>query len=250
VAFSPTGQLLASGGLDGRVCVWQVVSHALIYVFSGQSAVLSIAWLEDSEQLVCRMQDGTIAHLVILASSIKLEGFWAHPYPVERLAYSHNQLASGAHGEVKIWLRASGSSWTFQTSLSPPRPSSYTTAHEIVLTSLHWTSAPSHPSVLLATYMSHGIVAFDAQTGARIGAAHVPGRIADACLSRDGRLLVVSNMLTGFELFELKGLVEIEALYCFKQKIQARMPLPVRFLHGDHAIIGGTSDGRINIWDV
>ena len=57
-------------------------------------------------------------------------------------------------------------------------------------------------------------------------------------------------MLTGYELFELKGLVEIEPLFSFKQDVRAGCPMPVRFLHGDHAIIGGTSDGRVNIWDI
>ena len=57
-------------------------------------------------------------------------------------------------------------------------------------------------------------------------------------------------MQTGFELFELTGLVEIEPLYSFKQNVRAGTPIPVRFLHGDHAIIGGTSDGRVNVWDI
>ena len=66
VAFSPNGLLLASGGLDGRVCVWDVRSSKLLYAFSGKSAVLSLLWLEISnENLVCGMADGTIASLAI-----------------------------------------------------------------------------------------------------------------------------------------------------------------------------------------
>ena len=125
VAFSANGQLLASGGIDGRICVWEVRRGKLLYVFSGKSAVLSLLWLESSnDRLVCGMADGTIAALAIftvcvvfhsrprsflniLKDLIRLDGFWAHQFPVERLAISGSYLASGAHEEVKIWSYAS-----------------------------------------------------------------------------------------------------------------------------------------------
>ncbi len=72
---------------------------------------------------------------------------------------------------------------------------------------------------------------------------------ADACLTNDGRVLAVSNMLTGYELFAVKGLVEMDPLFCFKQDVGGR-PLPVRFVHGDHALIGGALHGRVNLWDI
>lgn len=64
--FSPNGSLLASGGMDGRVCIWSLCTNKLRYVFSGKSPVLSLCWLESSnEELVCGMEDGTIASLRI-----------------------------------------------------------------------------------------------------------------------------------------------------------------------------------------
>lgn len=73
---------------------------------------------------------------------------------------------------------------------------------------------------------------------------------SDASLSKDGRLLAVSNTASGFALFSMKGLVEIELVLSFHQDVSARLPLPVRFLHDDHAVIGGTSHGEVNLWDV
>ncbi|KAH9847484.1 WD40-repeat-containing domain protein [Lenzites betulinus] len=254
VAFSPSGSFLASGGLDGRVCVWEIGSGKLLHVFAGKSPVLSVVWLDLDERMVCGMQDGTIASLAISPTLIRLEGFLAHRYPVERLAFKGAYLASGAHKEVKVWSRVSPSdsigTWTLVASLNAPKRSSYTTACDIMVTSLHWTLSPSHPLVLLVTYLNHGIVAFDGRTWARIGGTPLPGYIADASLTRDGRLLAVSNMLTGFELFALKGFVELEPLYSFQQDITTGPPLPVRFLHGDHALIGGSLHGRVNMWDV
>ena len=66
LTFSPNGLLLASGGLDGRVCIWDMGNLKLQHVFSGKSAVLSLSWLEQSnEHLVCGMDDGTIASLTL-----------------------------------------------------------------------------------------------------------------------------------------------------------------------------------------
>ncbi|KAI0355760.1 WD40 repeat-like protein [Trametes cingulata] len=250
VAFSPHGQVLGTGGLDGRVCVWDVASGKLLYVFSGKSPVLSLVWLQSNERLVCGMQDGTVATMAISANLINLEGFLAHRGPVERLAFNGTYLASGAQKEVKVWAHTPARSWKLAAELSAPRRSSYTTACEIMVSSLHWTTSVSYPLVLLVTYLSHGIAAFDGRTWARIGSTSMPGYIADASLTRDGRVLAVSNMLTGFELFSIKGLVELEPLFSFKQDVSRGLPIPVCFLHGDHALMGGTSHGKVNIWDV
>lgn len=66
VAFSPNGQLLASSGMDGQVCIWELRSGKLMYVFAGESAILNILWLEQSStNLVCGTQDGFILSLAI-----------------------------------------------------------------------------------------------------------------------------------------------------------------------------------------
>lgn len=57
-------------------------------------------------------------------------------------------------------------------------------------------------------------------------------------------------MLTGFELFEMKGFVELEPLFAFQQDIGRGPPVPLQFLHSDHAIVGGTLHGQVNVWDI
>lgn len=62
VAFSPNGLLLASGALDGRVCIWSLKTNALLHVVSGSSAVLSISWQPLCDDLLlCGLQDGAVA---------------------------------------------------------------------------------------------------------------------------------------------------------------------------------------------
>lgn len=73
---------------------------------------------------------------------------------------------------------------------------------------------------------------------------------ADADLSADGKLLAVSNMLTGFEVFAFKTLAELEPLCLFSQGNGAGLTMPVRLIHGGNALIGGTSDRRMLLWDI
>ncbi|OJT09096.1 SUN domain-containing protein 3 [Trametes pubescens] len=57
-------------------------------------------------------------------------------------------------------------------------------------------------------------------------------------------------MLTGFEIYSVKGFVEFEPLFQFLQDVSGGPPVPISFLHSDHALMGGTSNGKLNIWDI
>ncbi len=62
VAFSPRGTFVATGGLDGKVGWWRVEDGKLLYVWCGNSAVLSLAWVPGEESsILCGFQDGNLA---------------------------------------------------------------------------------------------------------------------------------------------------------------------------------------------
>jgi WD40 repeat protein len=51
LAWSPSGQAIATGGADGRVCVWETLTGMLLETFpfqEGRSTVTALAWLDDS----------------------------------------------------------------------------------------------------------------------------------------------------------------------------------------------------------
>lgn len=57
-------------------------------------------------------------------------------------------------------------------------------------------------------------------------------------------------MLTGFELFAVKSLAGLEPIFPLNQSVSAGDIIPVRFIHGGNAVVGGTSDGKMHFWDV
>ncbi|KAH9933283.1 WD40-repeat-containing domain protein, partial [Fomitopsis serialis] len=254
VAFSPSGLSLASGSLDGCVCVWDIASSTMRYAFAGKSTVLSMIWAPPNDgHIVCGMADGTIASLTMTKDTINVSGFWAHEEPVESLAYDGTHLASGAHEELKVWLRTTSytqDTWTEVADVEPPPRTSLNATRDVIVTSLHWTTTRRRPSVLVATYMNHGISIIDGRDWKRVRSVAFPGYIADADLSADGQLLVVSNMLTGFEVFNFKVLTELEPLCSFNQDNSTACTMPVRFIHGGQAVVGGTLNGCMSIWDI
>ena len=66
VSFSPHGKLLATAGLDGNLCIWDVSSGDLAHVHRSNSAALSISWTpEDEDSLQYGMEDGYLVKLII-----------------------------------------------------------------------------------------------------------------------------------------------------------------------------------------
>ena len=65
-SFSPYGRLLATAGLEGNLCIWDVSSGDLVHAYRGNSAALSISWTPDDEDsLQCGTEDGNFVNLMI-----------------------------------------------------------------------------------------------------------------------------------------------------------------------------------------
>ena len=111
VAFSPSGNTLASGGSDGTVRGWNVRSGTLFETIEGHGgSVLSIRFSPDGSTLASAGTDKLIRFWDVWTADLKrtLEG---HSAPVDTLAFSSDGLtiASGSrNGAIMLWDVKSG----------------------------------------------------------------------------------------------------------------------------------------------
>ncbi|KAI0648768.1 WD40-repeat-containing domain protein [Trametes meyenii] len=264
VAFSPEGNYVATAGLDGRICVWDVSSRDLLYSFDGSSPVLSLAWLPRNEDIIlCSLQDGNMAILRIAPNCISVTGFWAHSYPVECLAIRNGDtcLASGAHCELLVWVWDEQSEkFCLEHEISQPSKRTWNEAQEILVTSIHCapesTSRHVHVSWTTARRCNQlDSPSYYSPAWADVGLSHVEVRFhcltpcsAGASLSQDGMCIAVYNTSYSFNVFSMRTGAPLGAIE--REGRSEVYPLPVLFIHGSLALLIGSTTGDINVWDV
>nr|VWO96513.1 Guanine nucleotide-binding protein subunit beta-like protein (Cytoplasmic antigenic protein 1) [Ganoderma boninense] len=228
VKFNPDGTLLATGGLDGRVCLWDSETGKLQDIYTCDTAIGSLTWIPATPPtLIIGNQNGNIVSLVLNEEDLLLKGFWAHKFPIEHLAFQDNLLASGAHSEVKVWKRnavmALENEYELGAVIQNPPTNSSNEDKEVIVTSLHWVPSEKHGTTLLVTYMYHGVQLLEKTKWKRVRAFPF-AKIAAASASQDGKHLAVSNLNKGFDVFSLES--------------------------GESALLGGSTVGKLGIWDL
>ncbi|RPD67767.1 WD40 repeat-like protein [Lentinus tigrinus ALCF2SS1-7] len=246
VVFSPSGTYLATGGLDGRICIWDVDSGRLCYVYTGPSEVLELVWPSSDPGLMCGLGDGHIAWMSFGGDTIEISGFFAQRYPVECLAPNATLLASGAGPELSIWQwqRDGVPNYVHKKTLDGPPKNSHNEAKEILVTSIRW--IPSQQR-LAATYLYHGIVLYDISTWMRVRTFPLSGLVAFASISHDGSLIAVSNVDRGFDVYSLAS---GDPVCTVDHKVLRKVPTPAIWIHGGFALLGGTTAGQLTVWDI
>ncbi|KAI0738687.1 WD40-repeat-containing domain protein [Daedaleopsis nitida] len=255
VAFSPHGSFVATAGLDGKVCWWDMENGDLLYAWAGDSAVLRVVWVpEQEDSIICGLKDGNVAVCRVTKDAIHVSGFWAHQHPVECIAIDGDRVATGAHKEIKIWRwNVNTRHFTLIQDLPEPPKSSHNKDMEVLVTSLHWTAAtiPGAHRLLMATYMYHGVQFFDAVTGDITRTFPIPGMIASASLSPNGAYLAVSNVFKGFDVYKVQSEKPIASFeYDEPSSLKSAGPIPVLFIHGGRALVGGSMVGKVCLWHV
>ena len=70
---------------------------------------------------------------------------------------------------------------------------------------------------------------------------------ASASLLEDGKHVAISNIDTGFNVYVLASGAP---LCSFEHDVGDPRAVPVRFMHGGRAIVGGSVMGKVNVWDI
>ncbi|THH19758.1 hypothetical protein EUX98_g8710 [Antrodiella citrinella] len=213
VSFSPRGTFIATGGDDGRFCV-----------FSGSEIQRTPSCVVyKMEQLLCVMLT---------------------PKPGPQ-SPEHNVVASGAKKELRVWQyrdSRQGDDWILQKDLPDPPKSSDTESLDVVVTSIHWLNRTD----LLVTYMQHGMVVFDSSQDWAVRSLTVSGLIASASISPSKDRIVLSNIRNGFDIYNLNTRSPVHIL---RHQVASLSPVPAIFLHDGYAVLGGTTAGQCYLWD-
>ncbi|EIT72787.1 WD40 repeat-containing protein [Aspergillus oryzae 100-8] len=107
VRFSPDSTMIASGGADGAVKVWDTLTGRLVHTFEGHLAGIStISWSPDGAIIASGSDDKTIRLWNVLTGKAHSIPFVGHHNYVYQIAFSPkgNMLVSGSYDEaVFLW---------------------------------------------------------------------------------------------------------------------------------------------------
>ncbi|KAG1845551.1 WD40-repeat-containing domain protein [Suillus subluteus] len=247
LSFSSCGTYLASAGVDGKLVIWFVKTGIALHVVCGDAGMLSIAWVtsSQSQNLLCGVADGTVISVIFNSNGanphtqdLSATGYKAHRYPVEHLAIKHSQVATGALHQVFLWDH-NGDEWHREASYDAPLSDGANAKSEVIITGLHWMQTKECQSTLAVSYLHHDfgmllhILGFDAYRS-------LPLCRASTTISPDHRLLAVSNMTHGFDLYNLETYAIEGRVF---NEIGTGRIVPVLFIHHGCTVIGGSATG-------
>ncbi|RDX50950.1 WD40 repeat-like protein [Lentinus brumalis] len=246
VAFSSGGTLLATAGLDGKVCIWDVDTHKLLHMYKNKISIVSLAWIKNGEDsLLIGYEDGNVTTLSITPNTLNLAGFCAHDFATEIIANDGALVATAARDEVRIWEWHPLAPWQLVLALAGPPKTSANLSTEVLVVSLHWASWKEYLSVLVVCYQNHGIFVYESAGWTLVHTVPIRDPIARADLSPDGQYLALYNLAKGIEVRKLST----GALRCaFPLESGEKRLLPVAFIHGGEVLVAGTTSGDVGVW--
>ncbi|MBO8152922.1 MAG: PQQ-binding-like beta-propeller repeat protein [Candidatus Marinimicrobia bacterium] len=228
VAFSPDGNLLASGSSDRTVKVWDNSNGSLLWTGQHSGTVYSVSFSPDGNLLASGSSDNTVK--VWDSSNGSLLWTGQHSYAVSSVSFSPdgNLLASGSSDRtVKVWDNSNGSLlWTGQ--------------HSYAVRSV----AFSPDGNLLASGSSDNTVkVWDSNNGNLLWTGYHSYYINSVAFSPDGNLLASGSSDRTVKVWDSNN----GNLLWTGQHSHA--VLSVAFSPDGNLLASGSSDRTVKVWD-
>ncbi|KAG2744846.1 WD40 repeat-like protein, partial [Suillus brevipes Sb2] len=262
LAFTPPGDLLASGGDDGNIILWDVSLGKILHRITTRCPITSLAW--DPSEWRRRLFVGGADGLLAIMENFKeqepvdtiLTGVKAPVYAITIDPYTgHVAIALGS--EVHIAKQLENRKYaTFKIlpmpqELPSPQKRSKTLDNRVRARALTFKNSGRE---LVATYLNHGIVCWHIENESsvqrwRISPIHGHQLIGHAALSPDESSVLLSNLSDGLDLYTV-GRNHPRQSYKFPYSGKANVPVQVAFIESGQAVLSGSPDGNVHVWDV
>lgn len=143
MAFSCSGDYIASGGLDRKLQIFSLADGRLHYSVTIPGPIKSLIWHPGTEQMLfCACNNGVLIDVTIIAGvTMNFNCFRFSNHAIDFMAVSPDPpadyLATGAGADVRIWKRDRRHVWQALGCLSSPNKCAGNLDKDIILTGLH-----------------------------------------------------------------------------------------------------------------
>lgn len=256
LAFSPTGSRLASGSEDGSVIIWEPLSGALMYRVAFHSAILSLTWdPRHMYRLFVGCSDGALAicensETQESTSSI-LTGTKAPVFTLTVDEYS-GYVAIALGSEIHVAKEVAYKYATFK--IFPP-PSELPLMAEQPDKRIRGRALAfrKRGTELVVAYLNHGVVCWDIgslEQRWQINPIHSHQIVGHAALSSDKKRIALTNLGDGVDIYSLGRSHPDMRLKHPPLSEEKNIPVQVSWLRDGAAVVSGSSDGDVRIWEI
>lgn len=234
VAFSPTGELLATGDTNNEIRLWRVADgQPLVTLVGHRGWVASIAFSPDGETLVSGSVDYSVRTWAVQTGHC-LQTFRGHDSVVWSVAFSPDgcAVASGSDDKTaKLWNLATGQCWqTLQGHTSWVRSVVFNPDGQTLITAGH----------------DQTLRLWDVQTGQTLKTfqGHT-APVWSTAISPDGQILASSSLDHTVRLWDIQRGQCIRTLLGHTDQIWS-----VEFSPDGLQVASGSLDHTVRLWDV